>query len=158
MRLYNALFWPVWYKPAGQCFPDCGVWVSVDFLSKYKILWGETRAHGVIHERKKSSKQESNQSVSFYFFLICLSANLYSCGYVHDFTKFQIAKVFSYSKVSVKIWMFMKGFQNLLFSSYLFTLQWKSWKFNLFKVAVFVGKKKSSTSFSPLHVSVRYIL
>jgi len=100
--------------------------VSVDFVSKYKILWGETRAHGVTHERKeKSSKQESNQSVSFYFFLICLSANLYSCGYVHDFTKFQIAKVFSYAKVSVKIWMFMKGCQNLLFSSYLFTVLWK---------------------------------
>ena len=32
-------------------------WVSEDFDSKYKILWGETRAHGVlIHERKKSSK------------------------------------------------------------------------------------------------------
>ena len=37
-----------------------GVWVLVDFDLKYKILWGETRAHGVlIHERKKSSKQES---------------------------------------------------------------------------------------------------
>jgi len=23
------------------------VWVSVDFISKYKILWGETRAHRV---------------------------------------------------------------------------------------------------------------
>ena len=23
---------------SGQCFPDCGVWVSVDFDSKYKIL------------------------------------------------------------------------------------------------------------------------
>ena len=55
--LYNALFWPVCCKPAGQCFPDCGVWVSVDFDSKYKILWGETRAHGVpIHERIKKFK------------------------------------------------------------------------------------------------------
>ena len=27
------------YKPAaGQYFPDCGVWVSVDFDSKYKIV------------------------------------------------------------------------------------------------------------------------
>ena len=36
-------------KPAGQFFPDCGVWVwvSVDFDSKDKILRGETRAHGV---------------------------------------------------------------------------------------------------------------
>ena len=31
-----------------QCFPDYGVWVSVDFDSKYKILWGETRAHDVV--------------------------------------------------------------------------------------------------------------
>ena len=54
------LLWIVCYKPAGQCFPGCGVWGSVDFDSKYKILWGETRAHGEpIHEEKKSSKQES---------------------------------------------------------------------------------------------------
>jgi len=38
-------------------FPDCGVWVSVDFDSKNKILWGETRAHGVpIHEEEKKFK------------------------------------------------------------------------------------------------------
>jgi hypothetical protein len=31
------------------------VWVSVDFDSKYKIFWGETRDHGVpIHERRKN--------------------------------------------------------------------------------------------------------
>jgi hypothetical protein len=41
------LHWLVCYKPAGQSFPDFGVWVSVDFDSKYKIVWGETRAHGV---------------------------------------------------------------------------------------------------------------
>jgi len=36
------------------------VWVSVDFDSKYKILWGETRDHGVpIHEEKKLQKKES---------------------------------------------------------------------------------------------------
>ena len=40
-------------KPAGQCFPDCGVWVSVDFDSKYKILWGKARAHGAPDEEKK---------------------------------------------------------------------------------------------------------
>ena len=52
--LYNALVWIVCYKPAGQSFPGCGVWGSVDFDSKYKILWGETRAHGLpIHEEKK---------------------------------------------------------------------------------------------------------
>jgi len=45
------------YKSAGQCFPDCGVWVSVDFDSKCKILCGETRAHGVpIHEEEKKFK------------------------------------------------------------------------------------------------------
>jgi len=33
------------------------VWVSVDFDSKYKILRGETRAHGVpIHEEEKKFK------------------------------------------------------------------------------------------------------
>ena len=32
-------------------------WVSVDFDSKYKILWGETRAHGVpIHKEEKKFK------------------------------------------------------------------------------------------------------
>ena len=54
------LHWLVCYKPAGQSFADFGVWVSVDFDSKYKILWDETRDHGVpIHERKKSSEKES---------------------------------------------------------------------------------------------------
>ena len=58
--LYNMLHWLVCYKPAGQSFPDFGVWVSVDFDSKYKILCRETRDHGVpIQERKKKSKQES---------------------------------------------------------------------------------------------------
>jgi len=52
--LYNTLVWLVCYKPAGQCFPGCGVWGTVDFYSKYKILWGETRAHGVpLHEERK---------------------------------------------------------------------------------------------------------
>ena len=52
--LYNMLVWIVCYKPAGQCFLGCGVWGSVDFYSKYKILWGVTRAHGVpIHEEEK---------------------------------------------------------------------------------------------------------
>ena len=52
------LHWLVCYKPTGQSFPDFGVWVSVDFDSKYKILWGETRDHGVpIHERKKIFKK-----------------------------------------------------------------------------------------------------
>jgi len=33
------------------------VWVTVDFDSKYKIVWGETRAYGVsIHEEKKKFK------------------------------------------------------------------------------------------------------
>ena len=30
-----------------QYFPGCGVWVIADFDSKYNILLGETRAHGV---------------------------------------------------------------------------------------------------------------
>jgi len=29
-------------------FMVAGWWVTVDFDSKYKILWGETRAHGVL--------------------------------------------------------------------------------------------------------------
>ena len=62
-KLYGASVCKMYcYKPAGQCFPDCGLWVSVDFDSKCKILWGETRAHGVpIHEEEeeKNSKQES---------------------------------------------------------------------------------------------------
>ena len=61
----KVLLLPVCYKPAGQCFPDCGVWVSVDFDSKYKILWGETRAHGVtIYEEEK---KVPNQNLHNYF-------------------------------------------------------------------------------------------
>jgi len=34
-----------------------GCWVSVDFDSKYKLLWGETGTHGVpIHEEEKKFK------------------------------------------------------------------------------------------------------
>ena len=44
--LYNTLHWLVCYKPAGQSFPEFGVWVSVDFDSKYKIVWGETSRAG----------------------------------------------------------------------------------------------------------------
>ena len=55
--LSNMLLWPVYYK---QVFLVIGWWATVDFYSKYKILWGETRDHGVpIHERKKTSKKES---------------------------------------------------------------------------------------------------
>ena len=54
--LYNALVWIVCYKP-GQSFSGCRVWGSVDFDSKYKILLGETRAHGEpIHEEEKKFK------------------------------------------------------------------------------------------------------
>jgi len=35
-------------------FMVAGWWVTADFDSKYKILWGEARAHGIpIQERKK---------------------------------------------------------------------------------------------------------
>ena len=36
--LYNTLVGIVCYKTAGQCFSGCGVWGTVDFDSKYKIL------------------------------------------------------------------------------------------------------------------------
>ena len=51
----------VCYKPAGQSFPDFGMWVSVDFDSKYKIVWGETRDHRIpfFEEIKKVEKKES---------------------------------------------------------------------------------------------------
>ena len=70
-ELYGAfvyifmLHWLVCYKPAGQSFPDFGVWVSVDFDSKYKILWGETRDHGVPnHERKKKVQKKNLHNYS----------------------------------------------------------------------------------------------
>ena len=47
--LYNMLHWLVCYKPAGQSFPEFGVWVSVDFDSKYKIVCGETRDHRLLY-------------------------------------------------------------------------------------------------------------
>ena len=37
-----------------------GWWVTVDFDSKYRILWGETRAHEVLINEKESLKQESS--------------------------------------------------------------------------------------------------
>jgi hypothetical protein len=38
-------------------FLVAGCWVTVDFDSKYKILWGEIRAHGVpLHEEEKKFK------------------------------------------------------------------------------------------------------
>ena len=57
--LYNMPHWLVCYKPAGQSFPDFGVWVSVDFDSKYKIVWGETRDHriSILEEIKKLKKR-----------------------------------------------------------------------------------------------------
>jgi len=45
--MYNVLLWLVCYNPTGKCFPGCGVGGFVDFDSKYKMLWGETRAHRV---------------------------------------------------------------------------------------------------------------
>ena len=50
--------WLVCYKPAGQSFPYFEVWVSVDFDSKYKIVWGETRDHRIpiLEEIKKLKK------------------------------------------------------------------------------------------------------
>ena len=49
----------VGYKPAGQSFPDFGVWVSIDFDSKYKIVWGETWDHRIpiLEEIKKLKKR-----------------------------------------------------------------------------------------------------
>ena len=57
--LYNMLHWLVCYKLAGQSFPEFGVWVSVDFDSKYKIVWGETRDHRIpiLEEIKKLKKK-----------------------------------------------------------------------------------------------------
>ena len=50
---------------SGQFFPDCGVWVSVDFDSEYKILWGETRAHGVpIHEEEEKVPNKNQHNCS----------------------------------------------------------------------------------------------
>ena len=58
--LYNMQHWLVCFEPTGQCFLDCGVWVSEDFDSEYKILWGETRDHEVpIHERRKKVQNKN---------------------------------------------------------------------------------------------------
>jgi len=41
------------------------VWVSVDLYSKYKILWGETRALGIpIHEEEKKVQIKNLQNYS----------------------------------------------------------------------------------------------
>ncbi len=58
--LYNLLHWLVCYKPTSQSFPDFGVLVSVDFDSKYRIAWGETRDHSILYlllKRWKSWKK-----------------------------------------------------------------------------------------------------
>jgi len=56
--LYNALLGPVCTTSyLNHVFLVAGCWVSVDFDSKYKILWDETRAHRVpIHEEEKKFK------------------------------------------------------------------------------------------------------
>jgi len=36
----GTLVWLVCYKPAGQCFPDCGVWGTVDFDKKIQDFMG----------------------------------------------------------------------------------------------------------------------
>ena len=66
--LYNTLLWLVCYKPTGQWFPDCGVWVTVDFDPKYNILWGETRAHWVpIHEEEEKVQNKNLHNYSNFF-------------------------------------------------------------------------------------------
>ena len=63
--LYNTLPWLVCNKPAGQCFPGCGVWDVEDFDSKYNILLGETRIHGVpIHEERKKFQNKNLHNYS----------------------------------------------------------------------------------------------
>ena len=63
--LYNMLHWLVCYKPAGHSFPDFGVWVSVDFDSKYKIVWVESRDHRIlILEEKKKVEKKNLQNYS----------------------------------------------------------------------------------------------
>ena len=40
-------------------------WVSVDFDSKYKILWGETRAHRIpIHEEEEKVQSKNLHNYS----------------------------------------------------------------------------------------------
>ena len=41
-------------------FLVAGCWVSVDFDSKYKILWGETRAQGVPNHEEEEKFQNKN--------------------------------------------------------------------------------------------------
>ena len=96
--LYNMLVWLVCYKPADQCFPGCGVWVTVDFESKYKNLWGETRAHGVpIHEENKNIHNYSNISTPYCIRLthvgvegVCFLADCLSSWYANMASSWQL--------------------------------------------------------------------
>ena len=58
--LYNTLVWLVCYNPTLQCFPDCGVWGTVDLIQNTRFYGGETWAHGLpIQEEEEILKQES---------------------------------------------------------------------------------------------------
>ena len=69
IHLYDTLLLPFCYHQTDACFHgwgNGGWWVTVDFDSQYKILWGETRAHGVpIHEKNKVQ----NKNMQNYIFL-----------------------------------------------------------------------------------------
>ena len=66
-ELYGAFVWIMHYLDQSatseqliHVFLVAGCWVSVDFDSKYKILWGETRAHRVpIHEEEKKFNEST---------------------------------------------------------------------------------------------------
>ena len=64
-ELYGAFFCLIRYKLTGQYFPDCGVWVTVDFDSKYKILWAESigpMGNLFMKEKKVQNKNLHNYS------------------------------------------------------------------------------------------------
>ena len=72
--LYKTLPWLVCYKPAGQCFIGWGVWVTVDFDSKYTILLSETRAHVWLELFNLNAKMASSWQL---FSLIDLTLDVY---------------------------------------------------------------------------------
>ena len=62
LSVQHAIVWLVCYNPTLQCFPDCGVWGTVDLIQNTRFYGGETWAHGLpIQEEEKSLEQESTK-------------------------------------------------------------------------------------------------
>ena len=57
--LYNMLLWLVCNNQTLQCFPDCGVWVSVDFDSNTRFYGVKLGLMGYLFMKKKKVQNKN---------------------------------------------------------------------------------------------------